>query len=289
MRKAKVKMKLGLAVTCTITGALLATSLFSTFKYKELADASQSSMQQVENMVLNNLRSGYVAATDIKMGEVITESMLSYSTKMISSVDQGCFMDASDLGKIATMSIGAGTPVYKTMLSDEEASGLRERECTFIWLNSNLRDYDFVDVRILFPNGEDYIVAAKKSIYNARIAVNDVFLRLTEEEIQMLDAAVVDANMHNAKIYVTKYVNPEVQEASKVTYSPGSDVMRVIAMDSNIVEKSAIALSVDARSAMDKRLQLFEEAYPDFRLNEDVGSNSNYDATYYSDGGDTVQ
>lgn len=278
-----------IATSVVLAIAMSASTGFAYNKYKQLEAVDDENIQLLQQQILNRTRSGYVALTDIKAGEIITDSMISYASNMISDVGQDKFMSVDDVGKTASTNIEAGMPIYKSDVTDESPNTLRERECSFIWLNSNLKDYDFVDVRILFPNGEDYIVAAKKSIYDTRVQVNDVFLRLTEEEIQLLDAAIVDANMHNAKIYVTKYINPEIQEASEISYSPSSDVMRVIANDPNIVDVSAAALSVDARSAMDKRMQLFEEAYPAFTLNESAGTNTNYDEQFFNQESEVTQ
>lgn len=285
MRKSKITV---LDVTVAITAAaVMSAAGYGILKCNEINAVNEQSIAALEQQIVSNMRSGYVSMVDIKAGETVSESMLTYSTQLVSNVDQAYFMDASDLGKVARTSIVAGMPIYKSNLSDEKADQLRERECAFIWLSSNLKDYDFVDVRILFPNGEDYVVAAKKAIYDTRIRVNDVFLQLTEEEIQLLDSAIVDANMHNAKIYVTKYTNPEIQEASVITYSPNSDVMRVIANDANIVKRSEAALSVDARAAMDKRMMLFEEAYPGFTLNDQVGAGSLYDEQFFNAGNES--
>ncbi len=65
--------------------------------------------------------------------------------------------------------------------------------------------------------------------------------------------------------------------------------MRVIANDPNIVDVSASALAVDARAAMDKRMQLFEEAYPSFTLDENAGTNSNYDEQFFNAESEVVQ
>lgn len=284
MRKSVV-----IATSVVLAVAMSASTGFAYNKYKQLEVVDDENIQLLQQQILNRTRSGYIALTDIKAGEVITDSMISYTSNMVSDVGQDKFMSIDDVGKTASTNIEVGMPIYKSDVTDESPDTLRERECSFIWLNSNLKDYDFVDVRILFPNGEDYIVAAKKSIYDTRVQVNDVFLRLTEEEIQLLDAAIVDANMHNAKIYVTKYINPEIQEASEISYSPSSDVMRVIANDPNIVDVSAAALSVDARSAMDKRMQLFEEAYPAFTLNESAGANTNYDEQFFNQESEVTQ
>lgn len=284
-----MKKRMSLIAALLLAASLTAGIGYAAVKCMAIKNNDDQSIQILQQQITSNTKSGYVALKDIKAGEVLTDSMVQFTTTMISDVDQSMFMNSEDIGKAASSSITAGMPIYKEDISPEEPDALRERECSFIWLSSNLKDYDFVDVRIMFPNGEDYIVAAKKAIYDTRISVNDVFLRLTEEEIQLLDSAIVDANMHDAKIYVTKYTNPTIQEASEVSYSPSSDVMRVIASDPNIVETSAAALSVDARAAMDKRLKLFEEAYPDFSITEEIGSNSRYDEAFFNPESEVTQ
>lgn len=284
-----MRKNVAVIATVVLAASLATTTGYTWYKYKELKAVDTENVQTLQQQLLSRTRSGYLALTNIKAGDIVTDSMVVFASNIVSDVTQDRFINADDIGKTAATNIEAGMPVYKSNVTDESPDALRERECSFIWLNSNLKDYDFVDVRILFPNGEDYIVAAKKSIYDTRIQVNDVFLRLTEEEIQLLDAAIVDANMHNAKIYVTKYVNPEIQEASEASYSPSSDVMRVIANDPNIVDVSASALAVDARAAMDKRMQLFEEAYPSFTLDENAGTNSNYDEQFFNAESEVVQ
>ena len=252
------------------------TGFFCYVKQKEITLESSNSVTALKNYITSNLRTGYRAVVDIDAGQMISESLVESSNIICSDVDQSLFIDANDIGKIATVNIAAGMPIYSTMVSAELAENYRERECSFIWLNTNLKNNDFVDIRILFPNGEDYIVCSKKSIKNPSIASNNVFLWLTEDEILQLDAAIVDANLHDAKIYVTKYLKPEVQEASIVTYAPNADILRAIQNDPNLVDRSAAHLSATARNAMESRLKLFEEANEGFQLNTEVGSNSNY-------------
>lgn len=247
---------------------LLGGGVFSYLTISNLQKRAAEDTSALQNKLTSVTRSGYVAVVDIKMGDVVTENMLEYKSDLSSDADQGLFITKSDIGKVATITIPAGTPIFTNMVSVELAQDYHEKECSFIWLSTNLEANDYVDVRILFPNGEDYIVAAKKCIKNPLISANNVFLWLTEEEIQSLDAAVVDANLHNAKIYTTKYVKPEVQEASIANYEPNADVMRVMQSDPNIVTASARALSAEARAALENRIKLFEQAYPDFVLNE---------------------
>lgn len=283
-----MKDKFWQAVIIVLSLACLAGAGFGAIRVREIVNDSSSSITALQTQITNNMRSGYRALVDIDAGEMITDSMVGWDATIPSDVNQALFITSEDIGKVATISIDAGTPVLTEMVSAQLASDYHERECSFIWLNTNLEDNDFVDVRILFPNGEDYIVAAKKSIKEVNIAANNVFLWLTEDEIQLLDAAIVDANLHNARIYVTKYIKPEVQKASVVTYAPNTSVLSVIRNDPNIVDASAANLSAEARASMENRLELFEEAYPELEFSTEVGSNTGYTdstGTSTSDGG----
>lgn len=263
-------------VVCIVVliAASLILAAFSYLKISAIDEKANANTTALQQRIASTTRSGYVALTDVQAGEMISEQMVEWHTDLSSDVSADMFITESDLGKVATISIPAGVPILKNMVSATLAADYHARECGFIWLMSDLQDNDFVDVRILFPNGEDYIVAAKKSVKNVDVATNNVFLWLTEEEIQSLDAAIVDANLHGAKIYVTRYVKPEIQKASVVTYEPNSDVMQVMASNPNIVTASARVLSMEARVAMEERLELFEQLNPGFSLDDSTGGGS---------------
>lgn len=108
-----------------------------------------------------------------------------------------------DVGKVDCVDIAQGQTIMKNMVEFDDYIHFYEKECSFIWLSSNLKENDQVDIRILFPNGEDYVVVAKKTLKSPQIAVNNVFLWLSEDEILKLDSAVVDANLNGAKLYTT--------------------------------------------------------------------------------------
>lgn len=260
------------ATLIIISAALAAVSIASCIRLKNVVVQSSSSVSALQSVIAGNMRSGYRAITDIDAGAMISDSMVEYSSTIVSDVDTSQFITEDDIGKVATVKIAAGTPVLKDMVSAQLAADYHERECSFIWLNTNLKDNDFVDVRIMFPNGEDDIVAAKKSVKEVAVEANNMFLWLTEDENDLLSAAIVDANLHGARIYVTKYLKPEIQEASTVTYTPNSSVLAAIKDNPNIVDQSAANLSASAREAMENRIELFEKAYPDYEFNTKVGS-----------------
>lgn len=266
--KALAKHKVALLVTVCVI--LLVALIFAIVKYnKDITSINEMNQQQLAAMnaqIAASNRSGYVAMTQISQGDVLQDGVNVQISTFSSSADATLFATADCLGKQAVVDIPAGFPITNNVISTSISEQLNERECTFIHLSANLLKGDFVDVRILFPNGESYIVVSKVSIQNPVILSNLVYLWMTEDEIDRLDAAIVDANLHGAIIYTTKYIVPELEPANIVTYQPNAAVISIMQNNPNIVQEASAALSVSAREGIENRLAAFEEAYPNFEL-----------------------
>ena len=245
--------------------------LFWTKKQQNLimlqAQEDTSSLQaQIQSMY----RSGFVAAVDIKMGEMISETNVIQKTDIVSNVDASSFITAEDIGKIATVDILAGTPIFTTEVSEDMAKDLTERQCNFIYLNSNIKPEDYVDVRIMFPNGEDMVIVPKTPIKSPQPLLSSCYLWLTETQNDLLSAAIVDANLNGAKLYINKYVRPEVEEASTVTYQPNAEVIALMETNRDIIQESEVSLNRTMREILDKNMQEFWELNPDYVISDEI-------------------
>lgn len=278
MRKGKKKVNVTVmlaAATVVLLIALIAVAAMSHKKITAVQEDSADVQAELTSQIQQNMRSGYVALADIKQGDLLVEGVnVSFNTQIVSNADASLFATSDVIGKEALLDISIGIPIFNTMIAEELPGRFTEKECTFIHLSANLLEGDYVDIRILFPNGEDYIVAAKKAIKKPIVSNNLAYFWLTEEEIDSLDAAVVDANLHKAKIYTVKYIRPEVQAANIATYQPNDDVIQLMNSNPNIVAESARVLSVTARADLEQRLLIFEDAYPEFEYNDEIGDNS---------------
>lgn len=263
-------MKYKVAVIGALAGVLAIGLGVSIYKYnadmKELQLINQQQTEQLNAQIAANNRTGYIATAEIKQGDILQDGVNVSISTFSSSADQSTFATADCIGKQAVVNIPAGTPISTNIVATTMPEQLNERECTFINLSANLLKGDFVDVRIMFPNGEDYIVVPKVAIQNPVIASNLVYLWLNEYDNELLSAAVVDANLHGAFIYTTKYIEPSIQEPNVTTYQPNAAVIDVMKKDKNVVMESEAALSITARESIEERLAAFEEAYPDFEL-----------------------
>lgn len=204
----------------------------------------------------------YQANRDIAAGSKITNKLLTYSS-VLSEQPQGNFISESEIGKVALIDIKAGTEVLKSMLTEEvEDNTLREVEFNTFLLNSNLKENDTVDIRLLYPNGESYIVLSKKTAKNLSLENSRCFMWLDSEEILRVSGAIVDCYLKKgSKLYTVKYIEPCIQKASLITYTPGIDVLKLIQEDPNVVRKATDKISESVREALDNRLVEFYNQY----------------------------
>ncbi len=217
-------------------------------KYKALLSDAYQDME-------NNQRRVLIASTDIVSGEVISEDKVE-SKLVYSSQPQDSYLTQMQLGKTALVQIPAGTQIIGNMVTDHFISEkLREIEYHVINLSSNIIENDTVDIRIFFPNGESYVVLSKKEIKGIIAETASVFLWLEEEELLRMSAAIVDAGLYpGSSLYVTKYIEPNVQKASIINYTPSISILTLIENDPNIIERCSKELSKEVRKALENRL-----------------------------------
>ena len=239
-RKARNSFLLGMLIMLIITGAIIALLILQLMNMKKEEQEIEASYVTV-----------YTLNTDVESGDEVTEEDLTI-TQVVNSNAPTDYLTPSDLGtkNIAKISMTAGTVLSKEMLYvDETVTGndVRKQEYNMFVLPSDLETGDFVDVRLQLPSGTDYIVVAKKKVEIPVIAGVDstdtISIELSEDEINMLSNAIVDAfYINGAKLYVNKYTEPGLQEASTPTYPVNYDMLQLINGNPNILEEARTAL-----------------------------------------------
>lgn len=252
--KRSTKQYITVALICIIVigGAAVFTSFIITGQIKE---EYQTLLDKAHDEMALQQRNVYVAVQDILPGETIDQDMVEKKT-VYSSQPEAIFITDDELGKTALVSIPTGTQVLSSMLTERGVSSkLRETEYDVIVLNSNIALNDTVDVRIFYPNGESYVVLAKKEIKGLIPETYGIYFWLEEEELLRMSAAIVDAGLYaGSKLYVTKYIEPNIQEASVINYTPSLSILTLIENDPNIVERCSQELNKDIRKALENRL-----------------------------------
>lgn len=236
--------------------------------------------QEVVDRISAATRTTYSALADIERGQIVTEDMLVVNYDSLCEEAPSLLMTAADIGKKATVDISAGEIITSSMITEALDKDWQEVEVNCIWLSTNLKQYDCVDVRILFPNGTDYIVLPKKELRRLKLSKNNLFLWLTEDEILRLNSAIVDANLHNAKIYTTKYVKPTIEEANITTYQPTTQIIDLLNSDPNVLIEAKQNLSKAARANIEQKMSEFKTDYTELEdENSDMGWDFQLDTT----------
>ncbi len=252
--KRTTKQYIIVALICimVIGGAALITI---TQTMKQLRQEYQAQLDEAYRENTENQRNLYVASTDIRAGDKISEANTTKMT-VYSSQPEAAFLREKDMGKTALLDIPSGTHLLSSMLTEASVTAeLREAEYSIILINANILEDDYTDIRIMFPNGEDYIVLSKKRLKDYVPDSGRCYLWLSEEEILRMASAAVDAYLYTGtKIYTTKYIEPKLQEESQVTYKPGISTLLLIQDNPNILETAETHLSQQVRKAMENRL-----------------------------------
>lgn len=152
-----------------------------------------------------------VLTRDVIQGEVITDDMVTTVRVHKKTVPTGALDIGAISGQVAKYNIAANVPVTSSMVATEIISAdIRSQELNTIVMPSDLTEQDYIDVRIMYPNGTDYIVLAQKQV--EKISGQTMWLNLAEDERLLLNSAIVDSFLTSGtKLYATKYADSDAQ------------------------------------------------------------------------------
>ena len=140
---------------------------------------------------------------------------------------------------IAKIDIAANTPVTTEMLTHKESAitkDVRLEEYNMLVLPTTLENGEYIDVRLVLPTGQNYIVISKKEV--KRCDLTNIWLEVSEDEIMTMNSAIIESYiMTGAQLYVNRYVEPGLQTASIPTYPVSQAVNEAIKANPNILSE----------------------------------------------------
>ncbi len=127
------------------------------------------------------------------------------------------------IGRIIKTTVFKNTPIMESLLytkfgPDEKDVRIEELSENYLKIPADLVEGDFFDIRITFPEGQDYIVLTGKRV--EKLPVDDggnpmsssIYTKLTEEDYMLLNSAIVEAYMQDGvRLYATRYTEPYTQ------------------------------------------------------------------------------
>ena len=249
-----------------IGGAVAAGLLFASYHYWAMAknDARNETVRSDYEQEISRLKeltdeqqkerdSVWVFKQPLLAGKRIRSQDIAMIQASADVVPQERMNHPDDIvGKVLKIDVSAQTPILFSMLYEEAvlADDMRWMETAVIQLPLLLTEHDVVDIRIRFPNGQDYVVITQKAIM--RVQLPTIWMQLDEQERLMFSSACVDAYHNGGQIYALRYVEPHLQKKAVPNYPANADVLKLISSNPNIVKKADTALARVVRQQMEK-------------------------------------
>ena len=231
----------------------------------------EQQISSLKSSIEVNQKYVYVAMDDIEAGDVIKQDGNVIKQQIASGIDAGLYITDADFIEdlVSLVDIPAGQPIMRNMLTNEDVSpGVMEVEINVATLLVDSSTNDYVDMRIAFADGSDFIVLAKKQMKNLIYNTSTWYTDLNEQEILTLTSAVTDAYSNTGTyIYLTRYTNPTIQAANQCTYPVNGIVHDIVTgsgstQDPNINRESATYLAMTqtlnllARQRLEDKLKM---------------------------------
>lgn len=243
-------MKLNMAVTKTIAivavvaGVTNGVQFFISSKLNEKSEAkylSQINQLNATIEAIGPLVDCWTVTEKSKAdkGLTVLESDLEKIKIPESCVQSNYILDKYDvIGKFYKVDLNNGTPLTKDMFMDSELDDTtRELDLTADVFPVGVKVGDYLDLRLLYPKGEDYIVLSHLRVNE--INGDTIKCALDEQQILFYDSATVENFLNKSKgsmTYFAKYTEPGIQEPAKITYSVPQSIMNLLDSNPNIVK-----------------------------------------------------
>lgn len=160
------------------------------------------------------------------------------------------YLQLNSVPLVAKVAMKKNTVMTTELLSKSDnlvQDDVRKQEYNMLVLPMDLVTGDYIDIRLMLPSGQDYIVVAKKEVEIPNVGGVDsqdtIWANLSEDEILTMSNAIVDAyTVKGSKLYVTKYTEAGMQNAATPTYIINAATSKLIQNDPNVVERAMTEL-----------------------------------------------
>ena len=204
---------------CVIIGILSFLVVSESFLFVRMKRENDSLTAQIRK----GERTVYVATEKIPKGSSISDENVE-KTIGYSEASQACFITEEAFGKTVSADVAEGMYLTESMIVSPGAD-TRNVYISDAEIPENVADGSRIDVRIRYPNAEDYTVLADK-IINKGTSGNGMVLALTEEEILILSSAVADkVSYSGVRLYVVGYPEYEQTDSATVNYPARQDIL----------------------------------------------------------------
>jgi len=254
MRKNKLKLVISILVAVII---ILIACLAIIYVGKKALDEKQNRINELQYEIDANKQVVYVAKSKISAGETLIEGKNIMKQEIYTGLEGAYYLADDMVGGIAVIDIKELQPIMSNMVTSLLITkDTREYEISVANLMTDQAEHDYVDVRIMFPTGEDYTILTKKDIHNLSLENSVFYSYLNEDEILRMASAIIDAyTVTGTYIYTARYVEPSLQDEAIPNYVVRAEVIDLINSDPNILSIAKESLNLQARINLEERLR----------------------------------
>ena len=172
----------------------------------------------------------------------------------------------------AKLDLSKNTVLTTDMVEKSNESGtFRMGEYTMISLPSKLEEGDYIDIRIAYSTGADFVILSKMKVQSCN--TNSIWLKVSESQLLLLNNAIIESYIiDGTKLYATQYTNSAQAELNS-TYVPNPTVVSLIQAnsfteyDKNVV-KDANSDAMDIRQYINSVLDTYTDDEKTDKVNE---------------------
>lgn len=241
-------MKKGLAIILIIVALLLGgggTFLGFYFYHQGIVDQYQEQVSRYQASLdaVGTITTTYTVTVQTTPGQLITDDMIDEISIPMSMINESFVTDYDMIvGKYSKVAILPGTPITADVLMEDDINNernlwhtVREYDIVVNMWPIGLKIGDYVDMRIMMPYGEEYIVLSHMRVNG--MSENTVKFLLTETQINLYQSAMVDYYLNSSQgvmLYFTKYIEPGVQKPANITYKVSDKIMEAMKKNPNL-------------------------------------------------------
>lgn len=263
MNRKKINMMIRIIIILAIVIIAAAAVIFVG---KNQIDAYREEINNYVYEIESNRQVVYVVkdGIEIQKGELLIaegDGANIMKQEIYSGLESDYYISDDDIGTTAVVDIPSGEPITKNMVTTLMIThDTREYEISVVDLMVDQKQNDYIDIRIMYPNGEDYLILAKKQVRQLVLDSSVFYTYMNEEEILRLASATVDAYcMTGSKIYATRYVESNLQQEATPNYLVSAQTMDLMVADPNIISLAQNTLNLQARMSLEQRLNGLSE------------------------------
>lgn len=240
-----------------IIGVLVVALGVTMFAFRTKSKKQQAQIdslnQEVEDLQ-NNMEEVYVTSKDVKSGSTVELDSVTTTLLPSDSIPENAVTAEEELtDKIYKIGLKAGSYITTDMISDYKIhKNMRELDVVMDEIPVGLEEGDYVDIRISFPLGQDYIAMSHKKVLS--ITGNTVKLIVIEHDFYRYESMKTDlATYQSTKIYAVKYVEAGLQPNGKVYYPPTLEIIKQSILDPNMNSKDFMTM-INSRELLENQL-----------------------------------